>query len=214
MIAILVFVVGACSHDGREMREPRPDQNQSIIPITDPTTQPVAFDSASTDGMDAIPDFTLLLPWISGSDIPSEFVCGGSAPTIRWTGVPTDAVGLALVVTDLDAPIADRPELPFVHWAVANIDRELSTLDSVPIGAVQAVNDFAPDAPTDTATNSSNIGWGAPCPPPGSTHTYSFELHALGQMIELPDGSPAADMVTAIEAVSLGRATASGVVLG
>ena len=208
MIAILVFVVGACSHDGREMREPRPDQNQSIIPITEPPTQPVAFDSAAPD----ITEFTLELPWTSGSDIPSEFVCGGSAPTIRWSGVPTDAVGLALVVTDLDAPIAGRPELPFVHWAVANIDRGLSALDSVPIGAVQAANDFAPDAPTDTATNSSNIGWGAPCPPPGSTHTYSFELHALGQMIELPDGSPAADMVTAIEAVSLGRATASGVV--
>lgn len=212
MVALFVLLLGACSDDGREMREPRPDQNQSIIPITEPPTQSLAFDSASTDGMDAVPDFTLLLPWMSGADIPPEFVCGGSAPTLRWSGVPTDAVGLALVVTDLDAPVAGRPEMPFVHWAVANIDRGLSALDSVPAGAVQAANDFVTGGVADTATESSNIGWGAPCPPPGSTHTYSFELHALGQLIELPDGSPAADLVTSIEAVSLGRATASGVV--
>lgn len=201
-----MLVVGACSHDGREMREPRPDQNQSIIPITEPPTQPVAFDSAE------VPAFTLELPWPSGSDLPPEFVCGGSAPTLRWSGAPSDAVSLALVVTDLDAPIAGRPELPFVHWVVANIDAGFTSLDAVPMGAVEAANDFATN-PSDSQTNiETNIGWGAPCPPPGSSHTYSFELHALGQMIELPNGSPAADMVRAIEAVSLGRATASGVV--
>lgn len=202
-VALLVFVVGACSSDGRDMRAPRPDQNQSIIPITEPPTQPVAFDTASPD----VTDFILELPWMSGSDIPPEFVCAGSAPIIRWSGVPSGAVGLALVVTDLDAPIAGRPELPFVHWAVANIDIGLSSFAVVPADAVEAANDFAP------ATEAgSNIGWGAPCPPSGSSHTYSFELHALGQSIELPSGSAAADMVKAIEAVSLGRATASGVV--
>ena len=207
MMAILVFLVGACSHDGREMREPRTDQNQTIIPVTEPPTQPVAFDSASPD----VPDFVLEVPWPSGSDLPAEFVCGDSAPALRWSGAPTDAVGLALVVTDLDAPIAGRPELPFVHWVVANIDAGFTSLDAVPVGAVEAANDFAIDATTNPSNIETNIGWGAPCPPPGSSHTYSFELHALGQMIELPTGSPAADMVKAIEAVSLGRATASGV---
>jgi Raf kinase inhibitor-like YbhB/YbcL family protein len=190
-----VSFVTACSDDGREMREPRAEQNQTIIPPTEPSTLPAGFDTASPDPS----MFTVLLPWPSGGEVPDAFVCGGSAPTISWTGVPAGTVGLALVVTDLDVPIDGRPDLPFVHWVIADIDSELSTLSSVPTGAVESINDFA------------SIGWGAPCPPIGQTHTYSFELHALGQLVELPSGSPAIDMVTAIEMASIGTATASGI---
>ena len=185
------------------MRPPRPDQNQTIIPPTEPATQPVGFDTAAPDTA----AFSLTLPWTSGDTIPATFVCGGVAPSITWTNPPVGATGLAIVVTDLDVPMADRPDLPFVHWAVANIDPALSTMTSLPTGAVEAANDFA-------SSTSPSIGWGAPCPPAGETHTYSFELHALGQPIELPSGTPAADMVAAIELASIGRATASGVVTG
>jgi len=197
------LALAACSHDGREMRPPRPDQNQTIIPPTEPATQPVGFDTAAPDEA----AFALTLPWTSGGAIPADYVCGGEAPMISWANVPAGAVALAIVVTDLDVPMADRPDLPFVHWAVTNIDPTLSTMASPPAGAMEAANDFS--APT-----SPSIGWGAPCPPSGETHTYSFELHALGQSIELPSGTPAADMVTAIELASVGRATASGVVAG
>jgi len=202
-IGSLALALAACSHDGREMRPPRPDQNQTIIPPTEPATQPVGFDTAAPDDV----DFALTLPWTSGDTIPAQYVCGGEAPTISWANPPVGSVALAIVVTDLDAPMADRPDLPFVHWAVANIDVGLSTMTSIPAGAVEAANDFSsPTAPS--------IGWGAPCPPEGETHTYSFELHALGQAVELPSGSSAADMVVAIELASVGRATASGVVAG
>ncbi|MEY4362077.1 MAG: hypothetical protein RL391_1383, partial [Actinomycetota bacterium] len=153
-------------------------------------------DTASPD----TPTFAVLLPWTAGGEVPNTFVCGGSAPTISWTGTPLGAVGLALVVTDLDSPVEGRVDLPFVHWAIANIDTGLSTLSAVPSDAVEATNDFG------------TVGWGAPCPPIGETHTYSFELHALGQFIELPSGSSAAAMVTAIEMASIGTATASGTV--
>lgn len=191
-----VSLIVACSDDGREMREPRADQNQTIIPPTDPSTLPLGFDTASPD----TPSFAVVLPWTSGAAVPDTFVCGGSVPTISWTGAPTAAVGLALVVTDLDEPVEGRPDLPFVHWAIANIDRGLTTLSAVPADAVEATNDLA------------TVGWGAPCPPIGETHTYSFELHALGQLVELPSGSPATDMVSAIEMASIATATGSGIV--
>ena len=53
-----------------------------------------------------------------GEMIPDEYSCNGAGltPPLSFAGVPADAVGLALIVEDPDAPAGT-----FTHWVVWNI---------------------------------------------------------------------------------------------
>src|SRR5687767_8651667 len=71
--------------------------------------------------------------------IPERFSCAGDdvSPPLVWEGAPDDAVEVALVVDDPDAPGGT-----FVHWVVAGIDPGVTSIaeDEVPEGVVQARN--------------------------------------------------------------------------
>jgi Raf kinase inhibitor-like YbhB/YbcL family protein len=200
-------LLAACSTDGREMRPPRPDQTQTIIDVTVP--DPVVADETVTtnDVNTPIGAFTLSAPWTDGGPIPVDHTCSGDgvSPSLVWSGAPIETESFALVVTDLDAlgPTGD----PLVHWVVANIDpfvTALPTGGAVP-GAIEGVNDLGrPDVPI--------VGWSPPCPPVGETHTYAFTLHALGQRLDLVDGTPGADLIRAVELASLSSSTVTGTV--
>src|SRR5438552_15369317 len=101
-----------------------------------------------------------------GAVIPTIFTCAGEdkSPPLAWTNVPANAKSLAMVAKDPDAPGGT-----FVHWVLYNISAEASGLDeNVPkrptvIGSArQGVNGFG------------KIGYGGPCPPPGTLHHYHF----------------------------------------
>lgn len=100
-----------------------------------------------------------------GAAIPVEFTCrgGGGFPPVRWAGAPPDTKGFALVVDDPDAPSGT-----FVHWIVADLPADATTVDpgAVPSGAKQADN------------SSGGAGWTPPCPPSGNHH-YRFTVYAL-----------------------------------
>lgn len=194
----------ACSSDGREMNPPLPNQVQTII---DDTAAPTVIDG-SLESTTAPPDvFTLVAPWNDGDVVPIEYTCSGdgTSPPLSWFAAPIETQSFALVVTDLDSngPTGD----PLVHWVVANIDPFVTQLDagSAPLGAVQAINDLVPP---DLAI----AGWSPPCPPLGDTHTYAVTLHALSQRLDLPDATPAADLVRAIELASLASTVVFGTV--
>ena len=100
-----------------------------------------------------------------GGMIPRIFTCQGKniTPQLAWSGVPSEAKSLVLIVDDPDAPMGT-----WVHWLVSDIDPTYTSIerDSVPLGAVQVNNDFRkPD-------------YGGPCPPSG-VHRYFFKLYAL-----------------------------------
>ena len=102
-----------------------------------------------------------------GGQIPSTYTCTGKdiSPPLRWTGVPAGTRELTLRMIDLDAPGGQ-----FVHWMLADISPTTHSIapgDPVPAGAVAGRNDFG------------NVGYGGPCPPPGSSHRYVITLAAL-----------------------------------
>lgn len=134
----------------------------------------------------------------AGAAIPAEHTCEGAdvAPPVRWSGVPEQAVTLALTVLDLDAG-------GFVHWVAWGLDPALEELaaGSVPPGAAQAVNDFG------------QVGYGGPCPP--ASHRYAFTLLALAGRPSVADGATAEDALAAFEEAGiLARAELTGVFPG
>jgi Raf kinase inhibitor-like YbhB/YbcL family protein len=206
LIGLAGLVLTACSTDGREMRTPRPDQSLSIIESTLPPVPELGgFDASIAPA----PTFALTLPWSEGGPIPADYTCAGSdvSPPLVWSGVPVDTASLAIVVTDLDATTAEGR--PFVHWIVANIPPSITAVPTggAIAGSIEALNDFG-------TAEAPGTGWGGPCPPVGATHTYSFEVRALDQFIELTDDSPAADLLAAIDAATVATASGTGTVSG
>jgi phosphatidylethanolamine-binding protein (PEBP) family uncharacterized protein len=135
-------------------------------------------------------------PWEDGAAIPPNFTCDGAgdAPLITWTPPPAGTVELAMSVVDFDAD-------GYVHWLVFALPPEAGSLgggEPVAVGTEALNSDGVP-------------GWLGPCPPPGEpAHSYQFTLHLLDQAVAVPADTPAQDVVAAVEAATVDRATFSG----
>lgn len=142
----------------------------------------------------------------SGDEIPARYTCSGESisPPLRWENPPEGTVSMALIVDDPDAPTKT-----FVHWVLFNIPPEPNILpegldpskryensDLVP---VEGVNDFG------------NLGYGAPCPPPGTPHRYSFRLYALDSTISLGTGATKQQLMDAMQGHILAESNVHGV---
>jgi len=137
-----------------------------------------------------------------GGDIPKPFTCDGSdsSPALAWTSPPAGTQTFALVVDDPDAP-----GRTWVHWLLYDLPataRELSEGiargGTVRAGGHQGRNDFG------------KIGYGGPCPPPGTTHRYYFRLHALDAKLGLEPGASRADVDRAMRGHILASAELMG----
>ena len=92
------------------------------------------------------------------------------APELTISGVPADAVELALICHDPDAPLP----FGFTHWTLYNIPTDTTT-----IGA-DADERFTP-GPNDFGAK----GYGGPQPPDGhGPHHYYFWVYALSRPVE------------------------------
>jgi Raf kinase inhibitor-like YbhB/YbcL family protein len=197
----------ACRHDGRTLRDPKPDQNQSISTLAT-TTDPAVIDTVETtavgdstggDDTASLPggdeDLTVTAPWESGATIDPKYTCDGDnvAPALQWTAAPEGTVEIAITLSDLDNPA-------FAHWAIAGISAEQTALeeDTVPLGAYEATN------------GAGAIGYTGPCPPAGSTHTYALTVHYLGSETNLTDGVAAGELVDGIAAAELASVEVDG----
>jgi Raf kinase inhibitor-like YbhB/YbcL family protein len=138
----------------------------------------------------------------ANAPIPAIYTCSGDnkSPALAWTGVPVTAKTLAIVVRDPDAPRGS-----YVHWVLYNLPANISALpEAVPTtptiveGAEQGVN------------GSGKTGYQGPCPPPGPTHHYHFNLYALDSKLDLPAGATAAEVEQAMK----GHVVASAEVIG
>jgi hypothetical protein len=192
---LAAVALAACSTDGREMRPPQPDQTLSIATTTVPTAPSVSPSEPAANGGTRPQAFSLVGPFTDDAVIDAAYTCDGAdvPPTFRWFGLPVGAVELALVMTD----VTDGGR---VRWAIAGIDPLLPVLDgaNLPVGVVRFAN------------ADGVVGWQGPCPDGDGAHSYLFELHALGQQLELPTGTPAAEAMTAIDALTIAVATLSG----
>jgi Raf kinase inhibitor-like YbhB/YbcL family protein len=142
---------------------------------------------------------TLVSPaFADGDTIPRAHTCDGDdvSPPLEWSGVPSDAAELGVVVEDPDAPGGT-----FVHWVLWGLDAGQPGLGQgqVPAGAREGRNDFG------------RIGWRGPCPPRGSDpHRYVFTLLALSGPLAVEAGASADTVTRAAEGQVLaeGRLTA------
>ncbi len=131
----------------------------------------------------------------AGAPIPARFTCKGSntAPPLTWSGLPADAVSIALVVDDPDAPGGT-----YTHWVVFNLPSMTTGIvgGRIPAGAAQARNSGGQRA------------YMGPCPPSG-THHYRFTIYAEQRRLELPDGVAVREALDAIKtnAIAFGRLT-------
>jgi Raf kinase inhibitor-like YbhB/YbcL family protein len=113
-----------------------------------------------------------------------------SSPELRWSEIPAEAKGFALIAEDPDAPKG-----LFTHWVVYNIPAHVHHLpagipaqETLPNGIRQGINGFG------------KLGYGGPCPPPGDrAHRYFFRLFALRDLPELPSRATRDQVMEAIQ---------------
>lgn len=131
-----------------------------------------------------------------GQLIPARYTCSGLnvSPPLDIAGIPEDAVSLALIMHDPDAPTGD-----FLHWSIWNLHADIVSLgeNELPEGAVQGSNDFGKKS------------YGGPCPPSG-THRYIFELYALDSLLDLPAGTDGETVLDTIHDHELAVTTLTG----
>jgi Raf kinase inhibitor-like YbhB/YbcL family protein len=138
--------------------------------------------------------------------IPERFTSDGAgiSPPLYWSGVPSSAESLALIVEDPDAPTPS----PLVHAIVVDINRNLCGLDE---GAIRA--DGIGRSGKNVGKNSYlSEGWLPPDPPSGhGEHDYVFQLLALGPGPS--EDRPSPGRASFVEHVR-GRILAAGVLVG
>jgi Raf kinase inhibitor-like YbhB/YbcL family protein len=122
--------------------------------------------------------------------IPEKYSKSGGniSPPLEWSGVPSSARSLAVIVDDPDAPSG-----VFVHWLIYRIPRDRPRLDEdrpatarLADGIRQGRNGFG------------EVGYGGPQPPNG-THRYFFHLYALDIEPELESGATREELDAALE---------------
>jgi Raf kinase inhibitor-like YbhB/YbcL family protein len=127
--------------------------------------------------------------FISGM-LAQRYTCHGARvnPPLNWSGAPPGTKSLALIVDDSSAPIT-----PFIYWLVFHINSGTTDIQegSLPTGARQATN------------SAGSAGYDAPCP--SHRHMYRFTVYALRTPLNLPNGAPLPEVVTAIAAATIGR---------
>jgi Raf kinase inhibitor-like YbhB/YbcL family protein len=166
-VVVGVFVLGACSSSSSRSTR---GQTTSAAPQTIQVTSAAFRD---------------------GETIPTEFTCSGAdrSPPLRWAGVPSGAVEVALIVDDPDAPGGT-----FLHWALFALPPGNGGVEAgtVPQGARQGKNGFG------------KVGYGGPCPPKGDPpHHYRFTVYGLSRKVDRPDGAPGEDVRRDAEAAAI-----------
>jgi Raf kinase inhibitor-like YbhB/YbcL family protein len=128
--------------------------------------------------------------------IPLEFTCDGNdvSPLLEFVDVPENAVSLALILHDPDAPSGN-----WVHLLMWNISPKTESIDE---------GEVPPEAIEGT-TSAGTRGYHGPCPPSG-THRYIFDLYALDTKLELPVQATDSELKTAMAGHVLAEATLTG----
>ncbi|MGH2466624.1 MAG: YbhB/YbcL family Raf kinase inhibitor-like protein [Candidatus Limnocylindrales bacterium] len=163
------------------------DQSSSASPSAGPTSQPAPTKTPR-------PTFALRSSAFSNDDaIPVEFTCDGRdvSPPLTIVSPPAGTKAFALIVRDEDAQ-------DFVHWVDVDLPGRTTALASGARVGLQGRNAFG------------RIGYGGPCPPPGSArHRYVFALTALSRTLDLTGAPTAEDVENAIVLAQAGLARVS-----
>lgn len=129
--------------------------------------------------------------------------CDGSdmSPELSIAGVPDDAVTLALILDDPDAPSGS-----WIHWLVWNIPPDTIIINGD--GGMQ------PPLPNEAIVGTNSFGnahYGGPCPPlEDGAHHYNFVLYALDTTLNLDASATKGDLVMAMDGHIIDTAELTG----
>jgi Raf kinase inhibitor-like YbhB/YbcL family protein len=143
----------------------------------------------------------------SGEEIPIKYTGDGQniSPPLKWSGVPSAAVELALIVDDPDAP----REKPFVHWVLYKIPPQTPGVPQTPQSHQAMLDDL--NGALQGENSKGEVGYLGPAPPPGhGTHHYHFHLYALDQPLKLESGADS----SALRAAMAGHILDEGKLIG
>lgn len=125
-----------------------------------------------------------------------EFLGSDKSPQLSFSNAPSGTKSFALIMFDPDAPGNS-----FVHWVVFNIPVDFPVLEQ--------------DISRDTATlengtkqgtnGTGQIGYLGPCPPPGETHRYVFNVFALDTVLDLESSATKKQLTQAMRNHILGK---------
>ena len=153
-----------------------------------------------------------------GARVPTQYTCSattpppggprnistGVSPALRWMNAPKGTMSFVLILHDPDAHVP-KATTDITHWVVFNIPGDATGLpESVP-----------PDAPlANGGMQGTNItgkaAYQGPCAGPPNPHHYTFELSALDQKLDLPQGATRDQIQKAMEGHVLGSAVYIG----
>ncbi len=129
--------------------------------------------------------------------------CGGRnvSPRIEWSGLPPRTRSLALAWFDRDA----RSGAGWWHWAVLDIP---AVAQGLAAGAGAADGSGLPPGARQLRNSFGTMGYGGPCPPPGSgPHRYQLTVWALAvRRLVLPPGAGPAQLAARASALAIGTA--------
>ena len=138
--------------------------------------------------------------------IPKKYTCDGQdlSPPLRWGEPPAGTLSFVLIADDPDAPIGT-----WVHWVLYDLPRGTRELKE---GLPKTRRLQFPDgAARQGMTDFKRLGYGGPCPPPGSYHRYFFKLYAVDTILEYsPDEMTKQELLKAME----GHILAQGELIG
>jgi Raf kinase inhibitor-like YbhB/YbcL family protein len=136
----------------------------------------------------------------NGGSIPTKYACDGDKvnPALAFSGVPSNAKSLALVIDDPDVPKNLVPSGEFVHWLVWDIP---ATSKGIP--------EADPTAATKGLNGTGKPGYIPPCPP-DREHRYFFRLYALDKMLGSAKIANKADLQAAMQGHIVGQAELMG----
>lgn len=135
--------------------------------------------------------------------IPAQYTLDGTqeVPPLHISGVPAEAVSIALLSHDPDVPRERRPDGNFDHWVVWNISPTTTEITS----------EDDHDGIVGANTLGKNV-YQTPAPPRGSgPHRYYFRAYALDTKLDLPTTSTRRDVEAAMEGHILESAELMGV---
>ncbi len=125
--------------------------------------------------------------------IPARYTADGIgvSPPLQWSGVPTDAASVVLIVEDADSP-TPHPLVHAIVWDLPGVDAEL------PEGALGRSSD-AQSSEAMGKNSYLRAAYLPPDPPPGhGVHRYVFQLFAVDIVLRFDSPPGRAAIVDAL----------------
>jgi Raf kinase inhibitor-like YbhB/YbcL family protein len=141
--------------------------------------------------------------FVQGTRIPDEYTCKGAniSPPLSFGAFPAGTQSVVVLCDDPDAPSG-----LFTHWILYNIPKNTDMIrKGVPKKPV------LPDGSRHGTNSYGRMEYSGPCPPPGKSHHYHFEVYALDALLALRAMVSRKEIGHAMENRVLGKGSLMGI---